>query len=80
MERTKVFPASPEDQQQALELDELDVGWPKMTIDMMLDVVTAAIGICNKVLHYRAALPSAPIEPENMTTNCERSPFIRVPS
>jgi uncharacterized protein len=52
MERTNVFPASPEDQQHALELDELDVGWPKMTIDMMLDVVTAAIGVCNKEAQF----------------------------
>ena len=48
MEKTKIFPVTPADQQQALDIDELDAGWPKMTIDMMLDIVTAAICICNK--------------------------------
>src|SRR5262249_59203325 len=48
MERTGIFPATPDEQQQALEIDELDAGWPKMTIDMMLDIVTAAIRVCNK--------------------------------
>ena len=40
MEKAKIFPATPADQQQALDLDELDGGWPKMTIEMMLDIVT----------------------------------------
>jgi hypothetical protein len=53
MEKAKIFPATPADQQQALDLDELDGGWPKMTIDMMLDIVTAAIGICNKETEFK---------------------------
>lgn len=48
MEKVKIFPSTTAEQQEALELDELDAGWPKMTLDMMLDVVTAAISLCNK--------------------------------
>lgn len=43
MEREKIFPANDEEQRQALEIDELLSGWPHMTIEMMLDVVGAAI-------------------------------------
>ncbi|PWS34391.1 DUF853 domain-containing protein [Falsiroseomonas bella] len=43
MEREKIFPADDEEQRQALEIDELQSGWPRMTIEMMLDVVGAAI-------------------------------------
>lgn len=43
MERAAIFPANDEEQRQALEIDELQSGWPRMSIEMMLDVVGAAI-------------------------------------
>jgi hypothetical protein len=43
MERAKIYPANDAEQQEALEIDELSRGWPRMTIDMMLDTVSAAI-------------------------------------
>ena len=43
MERAKIYPASDDEQREALEIDELMGGWPRMTIDMMIDVVGAAI-------------------------------------
>ena len=49
MERAKVYPVSRDEQQQALETDELENGWPKMTIEMMLDVISGAIAHCQKL-------------------------------
>jgi hypothetical protein len=46
MERARIFPADDAEQMQALEIDELESGWPRMTLDMMLDVVGAAIAKC----------------------------------
>lgn len=43
MEREKIYPATPDEQNDALEIDELQRGWPRMTIEMMIDVVAAAI-------------------------------------
>nr|WP_249137045.1 ATP-binding protein [Bradyrhizobium tropiciagri] len=43
MERAKIYPASDAEQQEAFEVDELSRGWPRMTIDMLLDTVSAAI-------------------------------------
>lgn len=43
MEREKIYPATPDEQGEALEIDELQRGWPRMTIEMMIDVVAAAI-------------------------------------
>lgn len=43
MEREEIFPATPQEQQEALDIDELVRGWPRMTLDMMLDAVSAAI-------------------------------------
>jgi DNA helicase HerA-like ATPase len=43
MERAKIYPANDVEQQEALEIDELSRGWPRMTIDMMLDTVSVAI-------------------------------------
>ncbi len=43
MEREKIYPADDAEQKAALEIDELLTGWPRMTIEMMLDVVGAAI-------------------------------------
>ncbi|NNU50448.1 ATP-binding protein [Rhizobium sp. WYCCWR 11279] len=43
MEREKIYPATPEEHAEALEIDELQRGWPRMTIEKMIDVVAAAI-------------------------------------
>lgn len=43
MDAVKIYPVSPQEVQEALDIDELDRGWPKMTIDMMIDAVSAAI-------------------------------------
>jgi hypothetical protein len=48
MERLKIYPANPAEQQEAAEIDELESGWPRMTLPMMLDVIGAAIHIVNK--------------------------------
>jgi DNA helicase HerA-like ATPase len=48
MEQLKIFPVTEEEQQAALDVDELERGWPKMTLTMMLDVVGNAIEIANK--------------------------------
>lgn len=47
MERERIFPADDQEQTLALEIDELQTGWPRMTIEMMLDVVGAAIEKCD---------------------------------
>ncbi|NTX01822.1 ATP-binding protein [Myxococcus sp. CA040A] len=38
-----IFPTSPDEQRQALDVDELSTGYPKMTIQHLLDVVSAYI-------------------------------------
>lgn len=43
MERARIYPATADEQSEALEIDELQRGWPRMTIDMMIDVVAAEI-------------------------------------
>ncbi len=43
MERLRIYPNTQEEQSEALEIDELQSGWPRMNIDMMIDVVGAAI-------------------------------------
>lgn len=43
MERAKIYPSTPDEQTEALEIDELQRGWPRMTIEMMIDVIAAAI-------------------------------------
>lgn len=55
MERLKLFPSNDQEQQQALEIDELSSGWPRMTLDMLLDVINAAISLVDKDLdNYEA--------------------------
>lgn len=54
MERLKIFPSNDDEQNQAVEIDELSSGWPRMTIEMILDIVDAAIAKCNKELDYYA--------------------------
>jgi hypothetical protein len=48
MERLRIFPANQDEQQQAAEIDELESGWPRMTLMMMMDVISAAISMINK--------------------------------
>lgn len=43
MERVRIYPSTPNEQQEAAEIDELDTGWPRMTLPMILDVVAAGI-------------------------------------
>lgn len=50
MEAEGIFPANQLEQNQALEIDELDRGWPRMTIEMMIDTVSAAIAKIEKTL------------------------------
>lgn len=50
MEKVKIFPANPAEQQQALDVDELETGWPRMTLPMLIDVVSAAISSTQKTL------------------------------
>lgn len=43
MEKLKIYPANDLEQQEAAEIDELESGWPRMNLPMMIDVVSAAI-------------------------------------
>jgi uncharacterized protein len=47
MAKLKIFPANPQEDQQAAEIDELESGWPRMTLLMMIDVIDAAIRTFN---------------------------------
>ena len=48
MERAGIYPANQAEQQQAAEIDELESGWPRMTLLMMIDVVSAAVSVISK--------------------------------
>lgn len=54
MERLEIYPAkgNREEQQQALEIDELETGWPRMTLEMLIDVVSAAIAHTQKLTEF----------------------------
>jgi uncharacterized protein DUF87/helicase HerA-like protein len=41
LEEFKIFPKTPDEQRQLLELDELSTGYPRMTLQHLLDVVSA---------------------------------------
>jgi hypothetical protein len=41
LEEFKIFPKTPDEQQQLLELDDLSTGYPRMTLQHLLDVVSA---------------------------------------
>jgi DNA helicase HerA-like ATPase len=43
MDRLGVYPKTEAEQREALEIDEQDRGWPRMTIEMLLDVVWAGL-------------------------------------
>jgi hypothetical protein len=45
MERLRIYPATDAEQQEAADIDELDTGWPRMTLPMVLDVVSAGIQV-----------------------------------
>jgi hypothetical protein len=58
MEKLKIYPANPEEQLEAAEIDELESGWPRMTLLMMIDIVGAAISVINKTTDdYRPRSP-----------------------
>lgn len=58
MEKLKIFPANPQENQQATEIDELESGWPRMTLLMMIDVVSAVIHSIKKTTaDYRPRSP-----------------------
>jgi uncharacterized protein len=48
MDKVQVWPVTRDDQQAALEVDELETGWPKMMLEMILDVISGAIAHCQK--------------------------------
>jgi hypothetical protein len=54
MEKLEIYPAkgNRDEQQQALEIDELETGWPRMTIEMLIDVVGAAIAHTQKLTEF----------------------------
>jgi hypothetical protein len=43
MERLQIYPNTDAEKREALEIDEQDRGWPRMTIEMLLDVVWAGL-------------------------------------
>lgn len=45
LEDLKIFPKTPDEQQQLLELDELSTGYPRMTLSHLLDVVSTYIHV-----------------------------------
>jgi DNA helicase HerA-like ATPase len=47
MERLRIYPATDSEQQEAADIDELDTGWPRMTLPMVLDVVSAGIHVAD---------------------------------
>lgn len=51
MERFSVFPAKDNraEQQMVMEIDELETGWPRMTLGMLIDAVSGAITACQKL-------------------------------
>lgn len=48
MERLRIYPSSDDEQRDAADIDELETGWPRMSLRMMLDIVDAAIRIADK--------------------------------
>jgi uncharacterized protein len=43
MDRAAIYPANTQERTEALEIDELDRGWPRMTLQMLIDVVSGCI-------------------------------------
>ncbi len=52
MERLQVYPSTPAEQQEALDIDELSRGWPKMTVDMIIDIVGAGMANSDKAIEF----------------------------
>jgi hypothetical protein len=57
MERLQVYPSTPAEQQEALDIDELSRGWPKMTVDMIIDIVGAGMANSDKTISYSCRSP-----------------------
>lgn len=51
LDKFEIFPAKGDkaQQQQVLEIDELETGWPQMRLEMLIDVVNGAIAACQKL-------------------------------
>ena len=45
MDMEKIYPTTEAERTEALEIDELARGWPRMTVEMMIDTVAAAIAL-----------------------------------
>lgn len=43
MERIGIYPSNEAEQREALEIDELQRGWPRMTVEMIIDVINLGI-------------------------------------
>jgi DNA helicase HerA-like ATPase len=50
MAAERIYPANPQEEREMLDIDELDRGWPRMTIEMMIDAVSVAIANIDKKL------------------------------
>jgi len=48
MAKEGIYPVGRDEEQEALEIDELETGWKKMTLEMLIDVVSGAISHCQK--------------------------------
>jgi Helicase HerA, central domain len=61
MDRTAIFPANQQDRTDALEIDELDRGWPRMTLQMLIDVVSGCIAhVEDKIAAWAGPWPRGP--------------------
>jgi hypothetical protein len=43
MDRAGIYPANQQERTEALEIDELDRGWPRMALQMLIDVISGCI-------------------------------------
>jgi hypothetical protein len=48
MDKFAIFPKDKEERTRTLEVDELETGWPRMTLEMLIDVVSGAIAVSQK--------------------------------
>ncbi|WP_157231840.1 ATP-binding protein [Hyalangium minutum] len=72
LEDLKIFPKTPEEQQQLMELDELSTGYPRMTLEHLLDVVSTYIyvlsseGRAESKTKTKGSSRQAPVPGENI--------------
>ncbi|WFT94388.1 ATP-binding protein [Bradyrhizobium barranii] len=48
MEKFEIFPRNKDERPKMLEVDELETGWPRMTLEMLIDIVDGAIAVSQK--------------------------------